>query len=83
MQLSNPNIHGHEVLEMMMASDKQYSKASLIDEIDSRFGKSAVFHTCSAEDLSASALIELLWAHGKFSGVEEAFVFDPSKKCDH
>ncbi|WP_041745739.1 YecH family metal-binding protein [Coraliomargarita akajimensis] len=83
MELTHPKIHGHEVLEMMMAHGAPYSIISLEKAINEQFGEHARFHTCSAEDLSASQLINLLWEMGKFKGTPSAFTFDPSTKCDH
>nr|VUD32472.1 putative metal-binding protein [Raoultella sp. NCTC 9187] len=46
------SIHGHEVLQMMIASGEPYSVASLEAAIVARFGDEARFHTCSAENLN-------------------------------
>jgi len=46
-------IHGHEVLEMMLASGKKYTKDVLVQDIIAKFGPDARFHTCSAEDMDA------------------------------
>ncbi len=83
MQIDNIKIHGHEVLEMMTASGKTYSNESLLADVETKFGKTARYHTCSAEDMTAAELIEFLWGHGKFAGTPEAFVFDTGKRCDH
>lgn len=48
------SIHGHEVLQMMLASGESWTVASLEAAIRRRFGEEARFHTCSAENLSAS-----------------------------
>ena len=42
------SIHGHEVLNMMLASGERYSIESLEAAIHARFGEQARFHTCSA-----------------------------------
>ena len=46
-------IHGHDVLNMMLASGKTYTKATLVVDIIEKFGRDAKFHTCSAEDMTA------------------------------
>ena len=51
------SIHGHEVLNMMIASGQQYSFESLEAAIRARFGEQARFHTCSAENMSAGELV--------------------------
>ena len=73
--------HAHEVMEMMVNSGKQYSRASLVAAIRERFGAEVRFYTCSASGLSAEELVEFLTRKGKFSGTEEAFVFNPGKMC--
>lgn len=59
------HIHGHEVLNMMIATGKTYTKASLAADIIGKFGADARFHTCSAEDLTAEELVAFLEARGK------------------
>jgi len=76
-------IHGHEVLEMMIASGIQYSVASLEAAIHEKCGTEARFHICSGGGMTASQLIETLWAKVKFAGTPEAFAFDTSKRCNH
>ena len=51
------SIHGHEVLQMMIASGESYSVASLEAAIKRQFGEDARFHTCSAQDLDAAQLV--------------------------
>ncbi len=83
MQIEHPEIHGHEVLEMMVADGHPYSNERLLAAIAEKFGTDARFYICSGGGMSADQLIETLWAKGKFSGTQDAFVFDTSKKCDH
>ena len=76
-------VHGHEVLEMMLASGKPYTKRSLTAEILSTFGSDTRFHTCSAEDLTAAELVEFLEARGKFIPQAEGFQTSPDLMCKH
>ena len=76
-------IHGHEVLKMMMASGKSYTHESLVTEIKTRFGAEARFHTCSAEDLTAEQLVAFLDAKGKFLPQEGGFQTAPDRMCQH
>ncbi len=73
--------HAHEVMEMMVASGKAYSRKSLAEEIREKFGEGVSFYTCSANGLSPEQLIEFLAMKGKFSGTEESFVFDSGRMC--
>ena len=76
-------VHGHAVMQMMLDAEKCYTRASLLEAIEAKFGKETRFHTCSDSNLSASELIDLLDAKGKFFGKPEAFQFDPATRCDH
>lgn len=77
------SIHGHEVLNMMLESDEQYSETSLIKAIHMRFGDSAHFHTCSAGNMTAAQLVEFLKNKGKFIPLKEGFSTHESKICQH
>ena len=77
------SIHGHEVLQMMLASGESYTAASLEAAIAARFGADARFHTCSAEGLSAGELVEFLQKKGKFIAAEDGFNTHESKICRH
>ncbi|MCY1698538.1 YecH family protein [Lelliottia sp. SL45] len=77
------SIHGHDVLNMMIESGKQYTEQSLVQAIDSRFGNNARFHTCSAENMTAAELVAFLAARGKFIPADEGFSTHVSKICRH
>ena len=76
-------IHGHEVIEMMMTSGKEYARQELILDIQAQFGASAKFYTCSCENMNASELVDFLEAKGKFIQRKEGFQFNPDKHCSH
>ena len=77
------SIHGHEVLNMMIDSGRQWTSDTLIAEIEQRFGPDARFHTCSADGMSAAQLVEFLRQRGKFIDSADGFATDPSKICQH
>ena len=77
------SIHGHEVLQMMLASGEQYTTDSLAAAISARFGADARFHTCSAQNLSAAELVAFLQKKGKFVAEESGFNTRESKICRH
>jgi len=83
MQIEHIEHHGHEVLEMMIESGQHYSNESLKAAINLKFGTDARFYICSGGDMTASELIEALWAKDKFTGTPESFVFDPANRCNH
>ncbi len=66
------SVHGHEVMEMMLAQGGQFTPASLKQAMAERFGAEARFHTCSASEMDAEALIDFLAARGKFIDSAEA-----------
>jgi probable metal-binding protein len=76
-------LHGHEVIEMMIASGKTYTKASLQAAIIERFGTEARFYTCSAENMTAAELIEFLAARDKFTPRAGGFTMNAAKVCNH
>ena len=77
------SIHGHEVMHMMMESGASYTVASLRAAIEARFGPTARFHTCSAENMTAEELVAFLAARGKFVPVGEGFTTGPDRMCSH
>jgi probable metal-binding protein len=74
-------IHGHEVLEMMLQSGKSYTRSSLLADIVTQFGTDARFFTCSADNLSPEGLIEFLEARGKFVPRAEGFQTSADLMC--
>jgi probable metal-binding protein len=76
-------IHGHEVIQMMLESGITYSRDSLRQAIHSRFGRGARFFTCSAGNLTADQLINFLAERGKFVPQPSGIAIDPSKVCQH
>jgi len=76
-------IHGHDVMEMMTASNQSYSKGSLKEAIIGKFGSEARFHTCSAENMTAEELIEFLAQRGKFKENTGGFSLKPDSMCRH
>lgn len=77
------SIHGHQVLEMMIASNESYTVESLINVIDSRFGLDARFHTCSKQNLTAAELVDFLASKGKFLPADSGFTTHAEKICNH
>ena len=76
-------IHGHEVMQMMLQSGKAYTRASLLADIVATFGPGARFCTCSARDLTADGLVDFLQAKGKFVPCDDGFQTSPDLICKH
>ncbi len=77
------SIHGHQVLEMMLTSEKKYSKAILEEDITSKFGKNATFHTCSISGMNVRELIDFFESKGKFKTLDDGFTTNRDNICDH
>ena len=77
------SIHGHAVLEMLLAQPNGVTKAELKAQMQQRFGGQARYHTCSASDMDADALIAFLAARGKFVDAEAGVTTHADKICNH
>ena len=76
-------IHGHEVLNMMLASGRSYTKASLVEAIKGKFGADARFHTCSAAGMTAEELVVFLDSKGKLVPQADGFQTSANLMCQH
>ena len=76
-------IHGHDVMEMMIAANEPYSKATLKAAIIGKFGAEARFHTCSAENMNADEIIEFLAGRGKFTESAAGITIKADAICQH
>ncbi|MBJ7220442.1 MULTISPECIES: YecH family metal-binding protein [unclassified Brenneria] len=77
------SIHGHEILQMMIATGESFTTEQLIAAIERRFGHDARFHTCSAAEMSAAMLVQFLAERGKFIPLDTGFTTSASKICQH
>ena len=77
------NVHGHEVMRMMIASGETYTRQSLREAIHGRFGTETRFHTCSAENMTADELIDFLESKDKFLFQGSGFTTHADRMCDH
>ncbi len=77
------SIHGHEVMRMMVETGETYSREALRRAIQERFGPEARFHTCSAQNMDADALIDFLAARGKFIERSAGMGMSPDHICNH
>lgn len=76
-------VHGHEVIALMMTATQPYTRDSLAAAILDRFGPDARFFTCSAEGMTAAELVGFLEARGKFMPAPGGFAIDPARVCQH
>ncbi|QDV64135.1 hypothetical protein Pan14r_18160 [Crateriforma conspicua] len=78
-----PEIHGHEVMRMMVESGQAYDADSLQTAVIERFGVTARFCTCSASGMTAAELVVFLDQRGKLTPTDGGFTTTPDKICDH
>ena len=76
-------IHGHEVIAMILESKQAYTRESLATAITARFGPETRFFTCSAAGLTAPELVTFLEERGKFMPIDDGFTVDPARVCAH
>ena len=76
-------IHGHDVLDFMIASGETYTRTTLEGAMRANFGTVALYHTCSADHMTAEQLIEFLASRGKFRGSEAGFTVATDRVCQH
>ncbi|ABX48870.1 YecH family metal-binding protein [Shewanella baltica] len=77
------SVHGHDVMALMVAQGAAIIKPELLSLMGQNFGFAARYHTCSAADLSAEALIQLLIDKGKFHDTCQGIELAAGRKCDH
>lgn len=76
-------IHGHEVIAMMLASQEAYTRESLAAAIRRQFGETTRFYTCSASGMTPEELVTFLEERGKFVPQAGGFNIDPDRVCRH
>jgi len=76
------SIHGHEVMRKMIESGETYTQDTLRIAIDDWFGRTARFHTCSAENMVADELIAFLSERRKFFSDDSGFRVNEDEICD-
>ncbi|BAJ01553.1 YecH family metal-binding protein [Shewanella violacea] len=77
------SVHGHRVMELMLTLDKAITKADLKVLMQEHFGGAARYHTCSASDMNADALIVLLEKKGKFIESTAGIKTAADRICSH
>lgn len=76
-------IHGHQVMSLILASGRTFTRESLAAFIVAEFGPEARYNTCSAANLTAAGLVDFLAAKGKFAGPDTGFTVYPGRVCQH
>lgn len=76
-------VHGHEVMQMMIDDGRIYTRAMLRAAIVDRFGEETRFYTCSAQGMTADELVTFLERRGKFIADGEGFRTEADRMCQH
>jgi len=80
--------HGHDVLHFLLAAEEALSPEQMLEQVVTKFGADARFHTCSAEGMDAATLLEFLARRGKIVPAVDAdpargFVVAGHRICNH
>ncbi len=59
------SIHGRNVLEIVRETEQALSREMLLQSMRTQFGEEAVFHTCSASDMSGEELVDMFLGKGR------------------
>ncbi|EGM70399.1 hypothetical protein SOHN41_01607 [Shewanella sp. HN-41] len=70
-------------MALMVAQGSPILKHELITLMAQKFGGSARYHTCSAENLTAIELISLLTSKEKLQETELGMAFVAGRQCHH
>ncbi|MDR2711326.1 MAG: YecH family protein [Burkholderiales bacterium] len=76
-------VHGHEVIKMVMMSNRRWTRDELVAAIHQKFGADTHFHTCADDDLTADELLDFLESRGKFVDNGEGLTTDGGLACNH
>lgn len=70
-------IHAHNLLNLLRETPMNR------DELAGHFGSEARFHTCKLNDLDLDALLEFLLKREKVRELEDKFVVNMARVCNH
>lgn len=76
-------IHGHEVIDVVMAHPEGISMADLAQAVARRIGHNVRFFTCSAENMSLPELLSFLADRDKVQLRGDLVFPGGSKACNH
>ncbi len=77
------NIHGHEVIQMIMQSATSSSKDDLIKQVISKFGEDTRFFNCSTDGMTAEGIVSFFENKGKIRFNDSGFEFGSAEGCKH
>ncbi len=77
------SVHGHNVLNMLLAEDTSYTLASLKQAVVTEYGEDVRFYTCSQQDLTFDALLAFLLDRQKVVQDGETIAANRERMCSH
>ncbi len=77
------SIHGHEVLEAILAHPGPVARAELAARMAEAHGADARYHTCSADDMPFDGLMAFLLERGKITETAAGVVAHREEMCQH
>ncbi|MBY5921976.1 YecH family metal-binding protein [Ferrimonas balearica] len=77
------SVHAHEFLAMVADCAEPKTLEQLKEMASARFGAEVRFHTCKAEDLTISALLDFLLARDKLTQVGDGYQVNAARVCNH
>jgi probable metal-binding protein len=77
------SVHGHEVLEAILAHSGPIPRAHLAAAMADAHGADARYHTCSAQDMTLDELLAFLLERGKISSEADGIVAHREEMCAH
>ncbi len=74
--------HVHEVLQMLAFSNQEFTRESLVTEIETTFGKDVLFANCADINFNAEEIIDFMKSKNKVEE-KEGKIRLVSQPCDH
>lgn len=69
------SIHGRHVLSLVKEHGEPVTPEELLAAMHHHFGKEAIFHTCSANEMTSEQLLDMFLEKGKLELVEGMIQF--------
>ncbi len=79
--MTTPDIHGHEILRLVLAAPQGLARAELVGQAQQRFGAAARYRTCSTQGMTLEELLAFLLSRGKLVERESRLVADAGQMC--
>ena len=74
-------IHGHQILTLLMQASQPIDRESLTATVSERFGEGVTFCTCSEQGLSLDDLLTFLLSKGKILEEGTGLIGNPAMSC--